>query len=144
MMNLVYSQYLFDDFGEHLCFAQKLGLTFVFYDLYSELCKVKGVSLSRAAESMGLSRTSVVKWKAGSVPTGATLNKIAAYFGVSTDYLLGNEQKNKPSAEAESLSNIEKEILRIYANLPEEKQKAFMTVVRALESQSVFTPNLAD
>ena len=93
---------------------------------------------------MGLSRTSVVKWKAGSVPTGATLNKIAAYFGVSTDYLLGNEQKNKPSAEAESLSNIEKEILRIYANLPEEKQKAFMTVVRALESQSVFTPNLAD
>ena len=94
-MNLVYSQYLFDDFGEHLCFAQKLGLTFVFYDLYSELCKVKGVSLSRAAESMGLSRTSVVKWKAGSVPTGATLNKIAAYFGVSVDYLLGNEQKEK-------------------------------------------------
>ena len=44
---------------------------------------------------MGLSRTSVVKWKAGSVPTGATLNKIAAYFGVSVDYLLGNEQKEK-------------------------------------------------
>jgi transcriptional regulator with XRE-family HTH domain len=97
MMNLVYSQYLFDDFGEHLCFAQKLGLTFVFYDLYSKLCKVKGVSLSKAAESMGLSRTSVVKWKAGSVPTGVTLNKIATYFNVSVDYLLGNDQKEKPA-----------------------------------------------
>lgn len=50
---------------------------------------------------MGLSRTSVVKWKAGSIPTGATLNKIAEYFGVSVDYLLGNEQKEKPSGKAE-------------------------------------------
>lgn len=73
----------------------------MFYDLYSELCKAKGVSLSKAAESMGLSRTSVVKWKAGSIPTGATLNKIAEYFGVSVDYLLGNEQKEKPSGKAE-------------------------------------------
>lgn len=49
---------------------------------------------------MGLSRTSVVKWKAGSVPTGATLNKIADYFSVSVDYLLGNSQKEKPSGKA--------------------------------------------
>jgi transcriptional regulator with XRE-family HTH domain len=95
MMNLVNSQYLFDEFGEHLCFAQKMEWTFVFYELYANLCKAKGISLSKAAEQIGLSRTSVVKWKSGSVPTGATLNKIATYFGVSVDYLLGNEQKEK-------------------------------------------------
>lgn len=87
----------FDDFGEHLCFAQKTEWIFVFVELYTKLCRAKGVSPSKAAEQMGLSRTSVVKWKAGSVPTGATLNKIADYFGVSVDYLLGNEQKEKPA-----------------------------------------------
>lgn len=60
----------------------------MFYELYANLCKAKGISLSKAAEQMGLSRTSVVKWKSGSVPTGATLRKVASYFGVSIDSLL--------------------------------------------------------
>lgn len=69
----------------------------MFYEIYSDLCKSKGVSLSKAAEQIGLSRTSVVKWKSGTTPSGATLTKIADYFGVSVDYLLGNEQKEKPA-----------------------------------------------
>lgn len=69
----------------------------MFYDIYVDLCKQKGISLSKAAESVGLSRTTVVKWKAGTTPSGATLNSIAQFFGVSVDYLLGNEQKEKPA-----------------------------------------------
>lgn len=70
----------------------------MFYDKYSRLCDEKGISKSKAAEQIGLSRTSVVKWKSGTIPSGATLNKIADYFGVSVDYLLGNEQKEKASS----------------------------------------------
>ncbi|MBE6723285.1 MAG: helix-turn-helix domain-containing protein [Ruminococcaceae bacterium] len=88
-----------EEFGEHLCFAQKFGVLFVFYEVYSNLCKDKGISLSKAAEQIGLSRTSVVKWKAGTTPSGATLNKIAIYFGVSVDYLLDNQQKEKPATQ---------------------------------------------
>lgn len=73
----------------------------MFYEVYSNLCKDKGISLSKAAEQIGLSRTSVVKWKAGTTPSGATLNKIARYFGVSVDYLLGNEQKEKAPSQNE-------------------------------------------
>lgn len=102
-----------------------------------ELINKKGISKNKMLKDLGMGTGTFATWqKRGTIPSGETLSKIASYFDVSTDYLLGNEQKNKPSAEAESLSNIEKEILRIYANLPEEKQKAFMTVVRALESQS--------
>lgn len=71
----------------------------MFYEVYSNLCKDKGISLSKAAEQIGLSRTSVVKWKAGTTPSGATLNKIAIYFGVSVDYLLDNQQKEKPATQ---------------------------------------------
>lgn len=44
---------------------------------------------------MGLSNSTVTKWKkTGATPSGETIAKIASYFGVSVDYLLGT--KNDP------------------------------------------------
>ena len=73
----------------------------MFYDIYVDLCNKKDISPSRAAETVGLSRTSVVKWKAGTIPSGATLNALAQFFNVTVDYLMGNGQKEKPFGEAE-------------------------------------------
>lgn len=70
----------------------------MFFDTYADLCRQKGVSLSRAAEDNGLSRTTVVKWKNGSLPSGATMARLAAYFGVSLDELLGSAGRRKASA----------------------------------------------
>lgn len=68
----------------------------MFYDLFCELCRKKGVSPTRATIEIGLSRTIGTKWKTtGATPQGETLSKIADYFGVSVDYLLGNAQKGK-------------------------------------------------
>ena len=69
----------------------------MFYDIFVTLCRGQGISPSKAAEAVGLSRTSVVKWKNGSVPSGATAQKIAAYFDVSVDFLLGDAQKKAPA-----------------------------------------------
>lgn len=69
----------------------------MFYDVFCDLCEKKGVSPTRATVEIGLSRTIGTKWKTtGATPSGETLSKIAAYFDVSTDYLLGKE--NKPAA----------------------------------------------
>ena len=66
----------------------------MFYDLFCRLCQEKGVSPTRATIEIGLSRTIGTKWKkTGATPQGDTLQKIADYFGVSVDYLLGNEEK---------------------------------------------------
>lgn len=74
----------------------------MFYDLFCELCQKKGVSPTRATVEIGLSRTIGTKWKTtGATPQGETLSKIADYFGVSVDYLLGNEPKEKTPAEAD-------------------------------------------
>lgn len=65
----------------------------MFYDLYSELCREKGVSPSRAALDIGISKSLPTSWKnTGTMPKGEILSKIAVYFGVSVDYLLGNEK----------------------------------------------------
>lgn len=66
----------------------------MFFDIFYELCKKKGVSCKRAAEEIGLSNSITTKWKkTGATPSGDTLDKVAAYFGVSTDFLLGKEKK---------------------------------------------------
>lgn len=64
----------------------------MFYDIYRALCDTKGISCKRAAIDIGLSNSVTVKWKNGATPSGSTLSKIADYFEVSTDYLLGTEK----------------------------------------------------
>ena len=87
------------DKSKLLFLAQKNGVDFVFYDLFCELCKAKGVSVTKATVEIGLSRTIGTKWKrTGATPNGETLNKIADYFGVTADYLLTGEQKEKAPA----------------------------------------------
>lgn len=63
----------------------------MFYTIYETLCQRKGVSKSRAAADMGLSNSTVTKWKkTGATPNGETLSRVAAYFGVSMDELVEN------------------------------------------------------
>lgn len=70
----------------------------MFFDIFNDLCIKKGVSCKRAAEDIGLSNSITTKWKkTGATPTGETLSKIAAYFGVSVGYLLGKESEKAPA-----------------------------------------------
>ena len=65
----------------------------MFYDRFKQLCEDKGVSCNKAALEIGLSNATPTKWKkTGATPVGETLDKIAAYFGVTTDFLLGKEK----------------------------------------------------
>ena len=74
----------------------------MFFDIFYDLCKKKGVSCKKAAEDIGLSNSITTKWKkTGATPGGDTLNRIADYFGVSTDYLLGKESKKAPTVAGE-------------------------------------------
>ena len=66
----------------------------MFYDLFKQLCDKKGVSASRACLDMGLSRSLAAKWKnTAATPSSEVMSKIATYFNVSADYLLGKETK---------------------------------------------------
>ena len=74
----------------------------MFYDVFAELCKKRGIRPSKAAEECGINKSNVSNWKNnGYVPRGDALNKIAEYFGVTVDYLLGNGQKEKPAAKSD-------------------------------------------
>ena len=64
----------------------------MFKQRFIRLCNDKGVSPSAACAAIGLSNATFSCWTETSVPRRATLQRIADYFGVSVDYLLGNVQ----------------------------------------------------
>lgn len=70
----------------------------MFYDRFIELCDKKGVKPSRVAIEKGFNKGSITSWKRNAEigkdvkPTTEILEKIADYFNVSIDELLGNKK----------------------------------------------------
>ena len=63
----------------------------MFYDRFIELCQLRGVSPSRAATEAGIHKSTVTKWKqkGDTKISGANLERLTAYFGLSPDELYG-------------------------------------------------------
>lgn len=62
--------------------------------IIKDLAKKEGVSVNKMLLSCGINTSLLTDMKRrGTIPSAETLAKIASYFGVSTDYLLGAETK---------------------------------------------------
>lgn len=78
----------------------------MFWNNFVLLCNKKNISPNGACAALGLSVATATKWKKGAVPRDTTLQKIADYFGVSTEYLLSdNEEKPNTAHTFISYSN---------------------------------------
>ena len=104
-----------------------------FYEKYLMLCDKNKKTPSGAALEMGLSKTTVNRWKNGGGITDATILKVATFFGVPKEELKGEpEQKEKLStpedAERESLG---KAILDKYNMLDPATQAMFESMLDA-------------
>lgn len=67
-----------------------------FQKTLADLMQLNGVSNYKLAKAIGCSQSSPANWLKGTVPDVEKLQKIADYFGVTTDYLLTGEEKEKP------------------------------------------------
>lgn len=67
----------------------------MFFDIFKRLCEEKGITPTKASQEIGFSKGSVSYWKKkwsqgeDAKPDSYTAAKIADFFGVSVDYLLG-------------------------------------------------------
>lgn len=67
---------------------------------FKQLCKENGITQKKAFEDMGMHRNSAQRWNEGN-PQAETLIKIADYFGITTDEVLGVDNKKTPTPEGE-------------------------------------------
>lgn len=97
-----------------------------FWETYEKLCLSCGKKPSPVGKELGISTGSIAQWKNGSTPSGETLVKIADYFGVTTDYLLGRTAEPSPTAHGHingdnSFQNIQHSPVSNYQKVPENK-----------------------
>lgn len=93
----------------------------MFYDIFLQLCQRKGVKPGRAAEDCGINRSNVSLWKSrGYTPRGDALNRIAAYFGVTTDYLLGEGSPTEQPADDVDADPLAGALFAAYGEVKEE------------------------
>ncbi|MGG5318224.1 helix-turn-helix domain-containing protein [Enterococcus sp. AZ072] len=85
------------------------------FERVSTLSKKQGKSLKVIAEELGLSRHAFYSWKTSS-PKAESLEKVANYFDVSVDYLLGrtNNPNTLNNAKVDSEDEYEQELLMMF------------------------------
>lgn len=118
--------------------STKLGLIFVFYDKYIDLCKKSGVKPTPVAVSLGLSSSNVAQWKKGSTPRPSVLQKIADYFDVKVSYFFetSEEKKEKPPAQGgEPLDPVTRELMEFVETASDDERQAALEMVKLIKKQ---------
>lgn len=101
----------------------------MFYDNLNALCKSNGTTVTAVLKELKISTSKGTAWKSGAVPKGGILSKLADYFNVSTDYLLGNTDNPQSARRSnqQDLTPDEEKLLNFYRSLnnlgKEEAQK---------------------
>lgn len=75
------------------CQLRKVDFSMNPYEKIKELTKERGISVRELEKRLGFSNGYFSKWKNVS-PNSDGLQKVANYFDVSVDYLLGREETN--------------------------------------------------
>lgn len=103
----------------------QFGDAMLFFDRLNELMKQQGVNRTTLTKELHIGVNQIRYWENnGNIPDGATLVKLSEYFNVSTDYLLGIEdKKNKATPEEQPISPKQKLLLDISADMTDEEIK---------------------
>ena len=125
-----------------------------FYNRLRELCESNGFPVSYLSQNipdLNASPATISFWKKGSAPRTETVKKIADYFGVTPEYLLGAESGHASFSASVKIgdgnvigdnntvttnSEQEQAILDIFKKLDIYKQAELLLYARKLEQES--------
>ena len=65
----------------------------MFWNNFLAQCAKKGKSPAVVAEELGFSNSATTCWKNGSLPRMSSRKKIADYFGITVDELMGTKKR---------------------------------------------------
>ena len=103
------------------------------YNNIQSLCDKKGIKPGKMCVDIGISKSILTGLKNGTkknIQTD-TAQKIAEYFGVPVGYLLGNEEKNKPTVNDDELSDTHIELIELARTLSEEDAALLLVALKA-------------
>lgn len=108
----------------------------MFWDNFVLLCNQVGKSANAVAAEIGFkSSGTVTGWKEGKIPYERNLRKIADYFGVTVDDLIGDDaaQTKKPTAQGDELTEKQKYAIELLKSMSDDD------LDRAIETLKIWT-----
>lgn len=102
----------------------------------------KGLTKKQVARGVGIGERAYIAYEYGERDVSTeTLLKLADFYGVTTDYLLGREPAPDPFAEFEFSEADEKDMYEKFQKLPAHMRACVLAVVKALGSSQDKDPD---
>ena len=103
------------------------------FEKIKSLAKKQGISLNTLEDRVGLGKNYIYSLKNKKTPSAEHISKIADYFNVSTDYLLGRTDTPAIASDSnEIFSEKGRAIARKYDSFSPEKQKYYDKIIAAM------------
>ena len=105
------------------------------YENIRQLCLERDIRPGHLCDEVGISRGLMTDLKMGRKKSvsAETAQKIASYFGVSVGYLLGQEEKEKPTVQDDGLSKEKQELFDFIKTLPQDKVELLLQVAKSIK-----------
>lgn len=100
----------------------------MFWENFVTQCEKLEKSPTTVVEDLGFKRPAVTSWKNGALPQVKNRKKIADYFGITVEELMGT--KKEPAGEGELTEDM-KEILEYAQKMGPDERKAFITLLKS-------------
>lgn len=98
-----------------------------------ELRKEKNVNQQKLSNYLGYGYTAIANYESGrNEPSIDTICKIADYFDVTVDYLIGHEDNPK---RVDAISKAESELIMRFRNMDNEDQRILLEMAKSLSSK---------
>lgn len=116
----------------------------IIFTRIKELCKRSGISVNRLESIVGMSQYSITRWKNSSSPTVDKLLRVAQYFHVSLDYLVGQTDVSSPNPAIQAACDLtglsEQSVVNLSelnrAEDPNSKNK-LITIIQLIEDDGI-------
>lgn len=109
------------------------------FDILKRLCDDQGISVNTLEERIELSKNTLYSWKKNT-PKGSNLVKVADYFNVSTDFLLGRSDQRYLDLVNSTESDADKKLHEIINGLDEEDKEL---LIASIENTLLLAKQLA-
>ncbi len=100
----------------------------MFFDNFDRYCKQLGKTNSEVTKAIGLDPSSCTGWRNGSVPRNSTLKKLADYFGITVEELMGTK---KEPAGMDGFDDAKKQVVELMDDMSQEEIDAFLTLLKS-------------
>jgi transcriptional regulator with XRE-family HTH domain len=108
----------------------------MFMEKLKELRSAKGMTQSQLGEYIGAKKSAVCLWESGKrQPDQETLVRLASFFSVTVDYLLGNDDVVVSKTETAPAPDARAEAKRLLEGLSDDQYQAALQYLQFLKAQ---------